>query len=139
MWIYMGSELDPQALPQMAELIAALSENGADNRALSDMRDEQWKNFGKDLIWHYPISEGESAGGFITPVQEGILWIPYDAMDREDGELLELKDAHLLSAEACGYLLEDLRSYVDGLCSVLREAAVICDAMKKETADHETH
>ena len=56
MWIYMGSELDPHALPQMSDLLAALSENGADNRALSDVRNEQWERFGKDLIWHYPIS-----------------------------------------------------------------------------------
>ena len=139
MWIYMESELDPHALPQMADLLSTLSENGADNRALSDVRNEQWERFGRDLIWHYPISEGESAGGFITPVQEGILWIPYDAMDREDGELLEPKDAHLLTAEACSYLLEDLRSYMDGLYTVLQEAALICDATKKEAANHETH
>ena len=130
MWKYMGGELDPQALPKMANLISALSENGADNRALSHVRDEQWERFGKDLIWLYPISEGESAGGFILPVQEGILWIPYDAMNKEDGEFLELKDAHLLSAEACGHLLEDLRSYADGLCAVLQEASMICSSIQ---------
>ena len=129
MWTYMGGELDSLSLPKMEDLIAVLSENGADNRALSGIREEQWERFGKELIWLYPISEGESAGGFIIPVQEGILWIPYNAMDREDGELLELKEAHLLSAEACGYLKEDLRSYVEGLCDVLQEAAVITNAM----------
>ena len=51
-------------------------------------------------------------------------------MDKEDGELLELKQAHLLSSEACQYLLEDLRSYTDGLCAMLQEAAVICSSVQ---------
>lgn len=130
MWVYMNSNLNPKELPNMADLIALLSEGGADDRALSHLREEQWEKFNKELIWRYPISEGESAGGFITPVQEGILWIPYDSMDKEDGELLELKQAHLLSSEACLYLLEDLRSYTDGLCAMLQEAAVICSSIQ---------
>lgn len=130
MWVYMNSNLNPKELPNMADLIALLSEGGADDRALSHLREEQWEKFNKELIWRYPISEGESAGGFITPVQEGILWIPYDSMDKEDGELLELKQAHLLSSEACQYLLEDLRSYTDGLCAMLQEAAVICSSIQ---------
>ena len=130
MWIYMNTALNPKELPAMTDLLASLSDNGADDRALSHLREEQWEKFSKELIWRYPISEGESAGGFITPVQEGILWIPYDSMDKEDGELLELKQAHLLSSEVCQYLLEDLRSYTDGLCAMLQEAAVICSSVQ---------
>lgn len=130
MWIYMNAALNPKELPAMTDLLASLSENGADDRALSHLREEQWEKFSKELIWRYPISEGESAGGFITPVQEGILWLPYDSMDKEDGELLELKQAHLLSSEVCQYLLEDLRSYTDGLCAMLQEAAVICSSIQ---------
>ena len=132
MWKYMERDLDPQSLPTMASLIASLTENGADDRAMSKLRDEQWERYGMDLTWRYPISEGTAAGGFITPVQEGILWIPYDAMDKEDGELLELKDAHLLTSEACEYLLDDLRSYSDGVCSMLSEAMTICNSLGME-------
>ena len=139
MWTYMGTELDPQTLPTQADLLSQLASNGADDRARAALREAQWEKHNKELLWRYPISEGKSAGGFIMPVQEGILWIPYDAMDKEDGELLELKDAHLLSSEACEYLLADLRSYTDGLCAMLKEATVICDIVRKETADHETH
>lgn len=126
MWKYMGHDLDPQTLPAMDSLISALAENGADDRALSKVRDEHWDRYDMDLTWRYPISEGTSAGGFIIPVQEGILWIPYDAMDKEDGELLELQDSHLLTDEGCEYLLDDLRGYADGLCSMLAEAIRIC-------------
>lgn len=73
MWVYMNGNLNPKELPVMTDLLASLSENGADDRALSHLREEQWEKFSKELIWRYPISEGESAGGFITPVQEGIL------------------------------------------------------------------
>lgn len=128
MWKYMGRDLDPKTLLPMASLITMLSTNGEDDRAMSNLRDEQWEHFGMDLTWRYPISEGNAAGGFITPVQEGILWIPYDTIDKEDGELLELKDAHLLTNEECEYLLDDLRSYADGLCNMLAEAIQIVQA-----------
>lgn len=137
MWKYMERDLDPQSLPTMASLIASLTENGADDRAMSKLRDEQWERYGMDLTWRYPISEGEAAGGFITPVQEGILWIPYDAMDKEDGELLELKDAHLLTAEACEYLMTDMHSYAAGLCAMLKEASVICEQHRITTNTQE--
>ena len=135
MWIYMNAALNPNELPAMTDLLASLSENGADDRALSHLREEQWEKFNKELVWRYPISEGESAGGFITPVQEGILWIPFDAMDKEDGELLDIKSAHLLTSEVCEYLLEYLRSYTDGLCAMLKEAAIICGLQNNQ--EHE--
>lgn len=135
MWTYMGKSLNPDELPRMADLIQRLCADGATNNALSHIRDEQYEHFGMELIWRYPISEGESAGGFILPVQEGILWIPYDEVTREDGELLLLSDAHLLSEDACHFLCEDYESYAEGLCSMLREAEQISRDLGNVSAD----
>ena len=84
------------------------------------------------MVWCYPISEGYAAGGFILPVREGILWVPYDEMEKEDGEILLLDDAELLDADACEVMADDLRRYADSLCSMLREAAVICEGIEQE-------
>ena len=101
MWKYMNMNLDPTTLPCMDDLLARIRAGGGTDRALADLREEQMETYQNELIWRYPISEGNSAGGFITPVREGILWIPYDEMEREEGEILILDDACLLNADAC--------------------------------------
>lgn len=135
MWTYMGKSLNPDDLLRMADLIQRLRADGATNNALSHIRNEQFEHFGMELIWQYQITEGESAGGFILPVQEGILWIPYDEVTREDGELLLLSDAHLLSEDACRILYEEYESYAEGLCSMLREAEQISRDLGNVSAD----
>ena len=87
------------------------------------------ETYQNELIWRFPISEGTAAGGFVMPVREGILWIPYDEMEREEGEILLPEDAHLLTAEDCSCMAEDFRCYAVELCSMLREAAAICEQL----------
>ena len=131
MWKYMNMNLDPTTLPCMDDLLARIRAGGGTDRALADLREEQMETYQNELIWRYPISEGNSAGGFITPVREGILWIPYDEMEREEGEILILDDACLLNADACIAFEEDFRFYAAGLCSMLREAAAICEQLNE--------
>ena len=126
MWKYMNMNLDPATLPSKDDLLARIRADGETDRALADLREEQMETYQNELIWRYPISEGTAAGGFITPVREGILWIPYDEMDREEGEILLLDEACLLTEDACTAFEEDFRYYAAGLCSMLLEAAAIC-------------
>lgn len=137
MWKYMNMELDPSKLPTMQELLDRLREDGGTDRAMADIRDEQMNTYQNELIWRYPISEGSSAGGFILPVREGILWIPYDEIEREDGEILLLQDAHLLSADDCSIMADDFRLYADSLCSMLREAVDICELLDHDKNEQE--
>lgn len=132
MWKYMNMELDPALLPTKYELLARIRKAGGTDRALSDLREEQMETYQNDLIWRYPISQGTAAGGFVMPVREGILWIPYDEMEREEGEILMLQDACLLDADACSYMADDYQTYAEGLCSMLREAADICEQLNKK-------
>lgn len=126
MWKYMNMKIDPSELPSRDELLSRLREDGGTDRALGHLREEQYEKYGNELDWRYPISEGMAAGGFVLPVREGILWIPYDEMEREEGEILLLDDAHLLDEDACEIMADDLRRYADGLCAMLKEASVIC-------------
>ena len=129
MWTYMNMEIDPESLPTKNELIAFLREEGGTDSALANLREEQYEKYGSELDWRYTISEGSAAGGFILPVREGILWIPFDEMEIEEGEILLLDDAELLDVDACKIMEDSVRSYADALCAELREAAVICEGL----------
>ena len=125
-WNYMKLTLNPDDLPTMKELIAKIVENGGTDAALAKLREEQHEKYHNELIWRYPISQGDAAGGFIMPVREGILWIPYDEMEKETGEILLTDNADLLDEEACETLADEYDRYADELCDVLRQAAKIC-------------
>ena len=129
MWKYMGVNIDPRQLPAKDELLKRLYADGSTDRSLSHLREEQYEKFNMELIWRYPISQGESAGGFVIPVREGGLWIPYDEMEKEEGEVLLLSNACLMTADVCHAWAEDFRFYADGLCNVLKEAEAICEGV----------
>lgn len=138
MWTYMGHPLDPAALPTKEALIASLQEKGADDRAMADLRDEHWQRLDRDLTWRYPLGQGEGAGGFITPVQEGMLWIPYQVIDQNDGELLELQDACLLAEHDCVAMANELATYSAELFNVLDEAARISHSLNSNASFEES-
>ncbi len=119
---YMGLPIDAACLLSKQELLDHLSENGTDDRAIAELREQQYARFGKELMWRYPLSDGCALGGFIFPVQEGFLWIPYDEIDKERGELLVLENAELMDTAALSLLREDFASYAAELCAALRDA-----------------
>ena len=125
-WKYMDRKLKSEELPTMKELISEIDENGGTDAALAGLREKQYRQYCCELIWRYPISQGDSAGGFLMPVREGILWIPYDEMEKEAGEILRTSDAVLMDEAACRTYAEDFRAYADELCSALRQSAYIC-------------
>ena len=122
----MDRMLNSDELPTMKELLMEIDENGGTDAALAGLREKQYRQYCCELIWRYPISQGDSAGGFLMPVREGILWIPYDEMEKEAGEVLRTCDAVLLDEAACRTYAEDFRAYADELCNALRQSAYIC-------------
>ena len=125
-WKYMDRTLNPEELPTMKKLLSEIDENGGTDAALAGLREKQYRQYCCELIWRYPISQGDSAGGFLMPVREGILWIPYDEMEKEAGEILRTCDAVLMDEAACRAYADDFRAYADELCSALRQSAYIC-------------
>lgn len=109
-----------EGLLSQQALIDMLEEYGGHDRAMSHVRDYYEEELGSDPIWRYPISLDTCNGGFIVPVKEGYLFIPYDEIDAEDYEILMLDKTSLLDAECCDFMAVELRRYADALGSELR-------------------
>ena len=139
LWPYMKLNLNPEELPTMKQLLREIEEDGGTDAALAKQREKQHEKYNNELIWRYPISQGDAAGGFIMPVREGILWIPYDEMEKEAGEILLTDDAYLLDEDTCEMLADDFSRYADQLCDVLHQCAKICRSLEhggvKKTLD----
>ena len=103
------------------ELIAFLRENGEDNGALSKIREHHHDKFGNELIWFYPISDGLHLGTFIAVVKEGFISLPYNAVDKHDGELLELDNVTMFDEDAMEVFLDDWRLFSDDLISAMTD------------------
>jgi len=91
-----------------------LASNSRD--VLPMIRDRNVDVFSKELIWHYPISDGSFLGCYIALVHEGFLCLPYDCADRE--ELIELDQAKLLGEDALRALLDDWITFASELQGV---------------------
>ena len=126
LWKYMRTILDSENLPTMKDLLSQIVDGGGTDAALAALREEQMKKYNNELIWRYPISLGDAAGGFIMPVREGILCIPYDETEKEAGEILLTNEASLLDEDACETMADDFDRYANELCGVLRQCARIC-------------
>ena len=116
-----GIIFDPQDLLSKDELIACLRENGGSDRALADIRNQQYEKYGNELIWRYPISDGVHMGAFIVPVKEGFISLPFDAVDVEEYELLELDDAAMFDESAMRIFIDDWRLFSDDLTNAMTD------------------
>jgi hypothetical protein len=114
------------------DILNYLETYGASDRQLAHFRNQHHKIFGQELIWNYPICDGEHFGFYIVPVREGFLNLPYYALDEEEHELLVLENAYLISAEDLEVFLNEWRSYSDGLISAMEEMITIA----KEESEH---
>ena len=112
---------DPQQLMSRHELLDFLKENGESDRALSKIREIHFERFGNELIWRYPISDGLHLGTFIIAVKEGFISLPYDIVEQEKGELLELQDAKMFDLESMGYFIEDWHLFSDDLMGAMKD------------------
>lgn len=124
LWPFMKMKLNPADLPTMREVLNRLQDNEA-NMAIERLQDEQMERYHNTLLWRYPLSQDSSVGGFILPVREGILWIPYGKTSTYEGDLLITDEAHILSEDDCEAMLGDFSNYASELCDVLRQSASI--------------
>ena len=116
-----GIQIDEQKLMPKSELLDFLRENGEDDRALAGIRAYYHDYFGNELIWRYPISDGKHLGTFIAIVKGGFISLPYDSVDREDGELLDLNDTAMFNAEDMQFFIDDWRLFSDDLLTAMAD------------------
>jgi hypothetical protein len=120
-----GINVDPMELLSKAELLDILYEYGESDRALAHIRDRYQAEFKDELVWRYPISDGYHLGTFIVPVKEGFLSLPFDNVDSEDYELLELVDTAALDTDAMQTLIDDWRLFSDDLINAMNDMLCI--------------
>src|SRR5699024_8124444 len=128
-----GKVIPMDKLKTRTELLAYMEENGATHAAVMDFcaaYREQWQN---ELCWSYPISDGNHLGTFLIWVREGVLSLPYDEAEADDGEIFILKEACLCKAENIAVFLEDWQSYDQELQSVLQ---IMKEVLWKKEVQH---
>lgn len=127
-----GIEIRPDMLISRQDLLDFLKNNGDSDRALGLIRDRYQEEFGNELVWRYPISDGMHLGTFIVTIQEGFISLPYDVVDEEEYELLKLEDACMFDAEALQYFIDDWKSFSDDLLSAMSDMLKIVHSEKDE-------
>jgi hypothetical protein len=134
---FMGRQIDRQKLLTEDQAMDFLRENGEDYAAIVQIGGGYCELFGEELYWQYPICDSESAGLFFMPVQEGFLCLPYDVVDAQDHELLELDRAFLLDAETAEALLSEWNRYAAGLSGAMTDMIRILRDDQRQTESNE--
>ena len=126
---FMGKRLARKQLFSKTFILALLEEEGPNFTTLMNVRKWHEKQFGNDLCWDYPFSQGMHNGILFLPVQEGFLALPYDEVDSETYEQFVLENAALLTADMVTVLEQELRAYTEGLFRVLAD---MCTALSSD-------
>jgi hypothetical protein len=126
-----GIEIDVSRLISKAELLDELACSGASDRSLSDTRNRYNGDFGIELIWRYPISDGVNAGTTIVAVKEGFLSLPYNEMETSDYELFDLERANLLDEDELVNFIDEWKKFSDDLLSSLNDMLKIQQPKRK--------
>ena len=103
-----GHRFQRSRLTAMSEVTAILDANGYNFVSLEPFRDWYQKLFGDDLCRRFPLCDTEHAGCVLFPVREGILYLPYDAVDETDYEQFVAQDIKLLDESKLLSLQEEL-------------------------------
>ena len=116
---FLNYEIDKAKLFTKAEVLTLLENGGEDFTALAPVRDRYHEDFGNELIWNFPISDGANGGTFFVLVKEGVLSLPYDGVDTEVYEIFEPQYATLLDADAVQYCIGLWTSFSDDLLKAM--------------------
>lgn len=116
-----GTKCCRSHLTTKAEVLDQLSENGASFTALELIRNRYIERYGNDLCWSYPLHMYDRLGCVLLPVQEGILYLPYNSLDNETYEQFDLECVKLLTADAAKKLKDSLLSQLSELYAVLTD------------------
>ncbi len=127
MYKYAGKILNTEQLFTKAQILQMLSVYGENWHGISKIREIESERFDAELTRRYPISDSEFLGFFITPVQEGILKIPYDEVNKAVGEFLIIEKAKLMTFDDAAFAAEDWSLFSDDLTSVLSDIKIITE------------
>ena len=127
---YSEITLETEKLFTKQQILTLLNEYGENWHGLCKIRELEYEQHGCELTRHYPISDGEFLGFFIIPIQEGILKIPYDEVDKQDGELLITTSAKLMDFNDAAFAAEDWTLFSNDLAAVLEDIKTLTEQME---------
>ena len=97
---FMEKPLALSELPKEEWVCHILEESGATFVSLEDFYEPYGKALRRDLIWRIPYGCLDFSGCVLCLVQEGILCLPYDAVDSQEYELFKMDSERLLTKES---------------------------------------
>lgn len=112
--------LSKDKLMRIKDVKDYLYQHGGTDSALSEIRETYFENFGHELCWRYPISDGMHLGAFILVVQEGFLHIPYNSVDAEEYEILEMDDIALHNTDSLDTFISGWDEFSGDLADAMR-------------------
>jgi len=118
---FIGIEVDKKKLYSKQALLDYLRENGENDRVLAYIRTEYFDAFGNEMMWRYPISDGLHTGTFIVLVKEGFISLPFNEIDVEDYEILDLEDAAMFDEDAIQFFIDDWKLFSDDLMEAMTD------------------
>ena len=87
------------------ELVDRLFQAGGNYGALTGLCDRYQEQFGNELFWHYPMSDGKYTGVYFVLVQEGIAAISYDEVTAQDHEIFVRDSVKICSADDLNWFI----------------------------------
>ena len=116
-----GKDIDTEGLYSKDYILECLEGLGADDSTLALIREAYQDKFGNELMWRYPISDGYNAAAFIVCCKEGFLSLPYNHMDAEVYEILDLEKASMHDTDSMQYFIDDWKLFSDNLLAVMTD------------------
>lgn len=118
---FMEKPLALSKLPKEEWVSHILEESGATFASLESFYEPYSMALHRDLIWRIPYGCLDFSGCVLCLVQEGILCLPYDAVDSQEYELFNTENERLLTKESLLELLQEFNEQTSSLATVLIE------------------
>ena len=86
------------------EFVESLFDEGGTFTTMTDLCVGE---FGNELYWQFPVSDGAYNGVYFVLVKEGVLCLPYNVIDCENHECFESQGVRLCTAEEMGFFIHE--------------------------------
>ena len=112
--------VDPSTLQPSSELRTYLSAHGPTYDTLEAFCDEYYNTNSGELFRQYPITDEVHTGAYIVLCSDGILSLPYDSIDCENGyEQFIMEDVRFFDKDSMSYFIEEYDKFSKDLTNAM--------------------
>ena len=116
-----GHMISRRQLAAMSEVMGLIDDNGPNFVSLEPIRERYEAMSGDELCWNCPVFHDGHSGCILLPVQEGILYFPYNDISSETYEQFDLQGMGLLTSQQAQTLLRELQDTYNRLSWLLSD------------------